>query len=204
MQATKRDPDASLIAQLQAGDTAAFAQLLERYQGKMYQLAYRYCGDHHEAYDLTQEIFVKMYRSLDRFRGDALFSTWLYRIAINCCKDYLRSRKHAAIPDEHIAERVGNPTTAATQQPDQLLHQTELQDLIRREIDALPQDWRDVVILRELEGLSYAEISEALGKPEGTIKAWLHRGRQALRERFRALQLFPATFVKEAERGEAR
>lgn len=192
--------DSLLVRRVRAGDLSAFEILVRRYERRVYSLAIRYCGDREDARDLTQETFVRAFRALDSFRGDAAFSTWLHRIAVNVCLDELRRRRTR--PQVHLDEPLQTDDGAAERQvaagdpgPQQHVEQRELGEVIRREIAALPAEYAAVVVLRDLQDLSYEEIAQALGISLGTVKSRLHRGRAALRARFEALELFPSTRV---------
>lgn len=207
--------DAELVGRVRSGDVDAFEVLVRRYERRIYNLALRYSGDPEDARDLTQEAFIRAYQALASFRGEASFPTWLYRIATNVCFDELRRRRHRpeATLDEPLATRDGETERQVADGqpgPSQRLEQKELGEIIQREIAALSEEYRAVVILRDLQDLAYEEIAEVLGISLGTVKSRLHRARAALRARFEALELFPAAGVHrvkkvdDPERGELR
>ncbi|HEX5505222.1 MAG TPA: sigma-70 family RNA polymerase sigma factor [Thermomicrobiales bacterium] len=171
-----RVDEALLIARAGDGDQAAFQELVERYQGAVYNLAYRMLGTPEEAEDAAQEIFVRVYRQLARYDRARKFSTWVLAIATNYCIDQLRRRRLQLVPLENIipwarAREAGPEREALDREACD-----ELQGLLRR----LPEKYRAVLILRYWEELSCAEIGEVLRVPEGTVKTQLHRARKAL------------------------
>ncbi|HEX6989287.1 MAG TPA: sigma-70 family RNA polymerase sigma factor [Bacillota bacterium] len=192
------------MRRVRSGDVSAFEPLVRRYERRVYSLALRYSGDRDDAYDLTQETFVRAFRALRSFRGDASFSTWLHRIAVNVCLDELRRRRSR--PNARLDEPLATEDGEAVRQladddpgPQQRLEQKELGETIRQEIAALPAEYATVVILRDLQDLSYEEIAQVLDISLGTVKSRLHRGRAALRARFEVLELFPSTRVDASE-----
>ena len=168
--------EATLIARAGQGDQEAFCQLVERYQGAVFNLAYRMLGGAEEAEDAAQEIFVRLYRQLARYDPERKFSTWVLAIATNYCIDQLRRRRMQFVPLENIIPwaraRDAGPEGEAL---DREAHD-EVQLLLRR----LPEKYRTVLVLRYWEDLSCAEIGNVLNVPEGTVKTQLHRARKAL------------------------
>jgi RNA polymerase sigma-70 factor, ECF subfamily len=168
--------EALLISRARDGDQDAFRQLVERYQGAVYNLAYRMLGDPGDAEDAAQEIFVRIYRQLGRYDPARKFSTWTLAIATNFCIDQLRRRRMQLVPLENIipwarAREAGPEGEAITQ---------EERDEVQRLITQLPEKYRAPLVLRYFEELSCAEIAEVLGMPEGTVKTQIHRARKAL------------------------
>ena len=169
-----------LVRRAQAGDRRAFAELVLAHQQFVYNLALRALGDPHEAEDVSQEAFVRAWQALPRFRGQARFRTWLYRIAANLCYNRLpRLRRELdALGAEEIAnlpsESVGNPLSG--------LEAQERRAFLHRQIDALPESYRMLIVLRYQQELSYAEIAEVVGLPLGTVKTGLFRARERLKE----------------------
>lgn len=178
--------EATLIARCRAGEQAACEQLVAEHQAMVFQLGCHLLGSRDEAYDLSQEVFLRVFRTLDRFRADASLKTWIYRIAINQASNRRRfwSRRHRlgqVSLDAHV-EVHGEPTEATdASSPHRILASKELAARLTVALDALPFDQRTVIILREVEGLSYDEIAEALDIAVGTVKSRLTRARQALR-----------------------
>jgi RNA polymerase sigma-70 factor (ECF subfamily) len=180
-----------LIRRLQQRDEVAFAEIVRLYQHKVFSLIYRMIGNHEEAEDLAQEVFVTVFKSIDSFRGDSKFSTWLYRVAANHCKNrikYLsrRSRTTGAGLDgvpEHAMEDAGSaPLQSHIDAPDKILEGLQLEKLLSQAIADLDEDHRLLIVLRDVEELSYQEIAEITGLNEGTVKSRLHRARMAIKE----------------------
>jgi RNA polymerase sigma-70 factor (ECF subfamily) len=182
--------DRPLVNRAQAGDTAAFEALVRRYEGWVFTLALRMVGDRGEAEDMAQEVFLKAYRGLPRFKGTARFSTWLYAIASHHCLNHLRARRRRP---EACAGRVegfgGEELLAADLLPDgapradALLERADLARIVQTGLTSLTEDHRLILILRDIQGLSYEEIAETLEVEVGTVRSRLHRARAELRER---------------------
>jgi RNA polymerase sigma-70 factor (ECF subfamily) len=180
-----------LIRRLRDRDERAFREVVETYQNKVYNLTYRMLNDPAEAEDLAQEVFITVFKSIDQFRGDAKFSTWLYRVAANHCKNRIKylARRHdrdRAEFDESIdrtaaAGAVTGPS--ATPRPDALIEGVEREQQLSAAIAELDEDHRLLIVLRDIEELSYEEVCEITGLPEGTVKSRLHRARLALRRK---------------------
>lgn len=183
--------DAVLVRQCQRGDLTAFEPLVVKYQDRIYNLCWRLCGDRQAAEDLTQEAFLKAYESLGQFRGQSGFFTWLYRIATNLALSYRRSeRRHMNVGGEcewndmpAQAARLHRGTAGPDDQPDLLAERDEVRRLVWQAIQQLEDESRAMVVLRDMEGLDYAEIAEVLGVPVGTVKSRLHRARMTIREK---------------------
>ena len=179
--------DAQLILLSQQGDVQAFEELVIKYEKKVYTIAYKYMGNHEDASDLAQEAFIKAYQAIGGFRQDAAFSTWIGRIVANKCLDELRKRKRYPVDslDDEVATEEGSvqrelPATDAT--PEERLEQQETAAYLQGLIDNLKPEYKAVVILREMEGYSYEEISRELDCSLGTIKSRLSRARRYLKE----------------------
>lgn len=181
------DPtEESLVRRLRRRDEDAFRELVEAYQGRVYGLVFRMIGNQAEAEDVAQEVFVTVFKAIDSFRGDAKLSTWLYRIATNHCKNrlkYLQRRHHDRTRDIDDTPEgdYGGATHERAARPDEEMAGRELEAAIQAGLAALEEEHRVVVILRDIDQLSYVEIAEIVGVPEGTIKSRLFRGRAALR-----------------------
>lgn len=176
--------DEVLVARVQRGDKKAFDILVLKYQHKLLKLISRYIHDTSEVYDVAQEAFIKAYRALPNFRGESAFYTWLYRIAINTAKNYLVAQGRRA-PDVDIeiedAEQIeGQTDLKEYATPDQILLRDEVERTVFRTIERLPDDLRTAITLRELEGLSYEEIAEAMACPVGTVRSRIFRAREAI------------------------
>jgi RNA polymerase sigma-70 factor (ECF subfamily) len=183
------EEDASLIKSFQAGRKAAFDELVLKHQSRIFNLCYWYLGDEQEANDSAQETFVKAYRSLRSFRFESALSTWLYRIAVNTCKNKLKSsfyrHRAKAVPIGNPGER-GEGSAAVdvqdeTPSPLKTLEKKERTQLIKAAIDSLPLEHKEVVNLRDIQGLTYEEISQITGLNLGTVKSRLARARLELR-----------------------
>jgi RNA polymerase sigma-70 factor, ECF subfamily len=184
--------EAALIHRCAEGDDIACAELMAEHQRMVIQLAMNLLGDRDEALDLSQEVFLRVFRTIHRFRGQSSLRTWIYRIAVNQARNKHRfwRRRHRADQvslDQHIAAhgefRSGGNTT-----PDRLLAQKELASQLQNALDALPFDQRTAIVLREVDGMSYEEIAFSLGVAVGTVKSRLTRARQALRNQLREVR----------------
>ncbi len=176
--------DEELVALTQGGSEDAYAVLVERYSDYVFTIAARILGDDEDAYDAAQEAFVRAYRAIGRFRGDAKFSSWLYRIATNRALTHLkRRRKRAPAVDidagPHIESAIDVEPTRT--RPDQLVIDAEFRTQVRAAVAKLPDQYRTVITLFYLEQKSYKEVADVLGLPMGTLKTHLHRARAMLR-----------------------
>jgi RNA polymerase sigma-70 factor (ECF subfamily) len=183
--------DQVLVERAQEGDTRAFDLLVLKYQHKIVQLVGRYVRDPTEAMDVAQEAFIKAYRALPTFRGDSAFYTWLYRIAINTAKNYLVAARRRPVdydldvqdPEQYdLQVRLKDTDT-----PEGLLLTNEIQQTVEKAIGQLPEDLRTAIILRELEGMSYEEIAQAMDCPVGTVRSRIFRAREAIAKRLQPL-----------------
>jgi len=182
--------DLSLVRRVQRGDKGAFDALVLKYQHKLVKLVMRYVRNPAEAEDIAQEAFIKAYRALPQFRGDSAFYTWLYRIAINTAKNAVVSRDRN--PVEYDLDRSNNDESYDMQgrmkdseTPEGLVLTDEIRSTVNAAIDALPDDLRTAIVLRELEGLSYEEIAAAMACPVGTVRSRIFRAREAIDRRLR-------------------
>jgi len=174
--------DSDLIARAAAGDPAAFQALVERHRSMVYRVAYQFAGNHYDAEDIAQEVFIKVYRSLDKFRQDAQLSSWMYRIVMNACIDHRRRQSPAgSTPFGEEAEHKLLNTPEETPDPENRAYAGELGQVLEAEINRLPQGQRIVFIMRHHQGLKLGEIAEALGLAEGTVKRQLHAAVHRLR-----------------------
>ena len=181
---SERQKDQVLVERVQAGDKRAFDLLVIKYQSRVVNVISRYLRDPVEALDLAQEAFIKAYRALPNFRGDSAFYTWLYRIAINTAKNYLVAQSRRP-PGDDIeaadAEQFEGPSALKeTATPESMMLRDEIQQVIFSAIEALPDDLRTAITLRELEDLSYEEIAEAMDCPIGTVRSRIFRAREAI------------------------
>lgn len=180
----ERSIDQALVERVQQGEKAAFDLLVIKYQNKIIQLAYRYVHDQDEAMDVAQEAFIKAYKAIGRFRGDSAFYTWIYRIAINTAKNHLvASGRRPPRSDIDAQEAEQYDSAAGLKEyatPERMLLKDEIKQTIASAIDGLPDDLRTAITLRELEGLSYEEIAEAMECPIGTVRSRIFRAREAI------------------------
>lgn len=185
---TASDTDQQLVQRAQRGDLRAFDLLVLKYQGRIGALVSRYINDPGEVEDVTQEAFIKAYRALDKFRGDSAFYTWLYRIASNAAKNHLvakgrRPGADATIEDAEGFEQADLISESST--PEAVLMSEELAQVVTEAMDALPEELRAALTLREFEGLSYDDIAAVLECPVGTVRSRIFRAREAIDDRVR-------------------
>jgi RNA polymerase sigma-70 factor (ECF subfamily) len=174
-----QESDLDIIAQVLLGNRNAFAELVDKYQTRVRGFCLHMLSDRALAEEASQEVFFKAYNSLDRFRQDAAFSTWLYRITKNHCLDVLRSRKRAAEESwDQLVENRGETLSEQSAAPTHVGATTESRDLVQKALASINPDYREILILREVQGLSYAEISEALDSSLDSVKAKLKRARK--------------------------
>jgi RNA polymerase sigma-70 factor (ECF subfamily) len=174
------DPD--LVSRAAGGDPAAFQALVERHRSMVYRVAFQFAGNHHDAEDIAQEVFIKVYRSLDHFRQDAQLTSWLYRIVMNACIDHRRRQHPAAVaPFGEEAEHRMLNTAEESPGPEDRAYAGELGQVLETEIARLPHGQRIVFIMRHHQGLKLCEIADALGLAEGTVKRQLHAAIHRLR-----------------------
>ena len=179
---TRATPDSDLVARAAAGDAAAFHALVERHRAMVYRVAWQFAGNHHDAEDIAQDVFIKVYRSLDRFRYDAQLTSWLYRIVMNACIDHKRRQSPAGwAPFTEEAELQMANTPADGPGPEEQAYGGQLGDVLEAEIARLPPGQRLVFTMRHHEGLKLSEIAAALGLAEGTVKRQLHAAVHRLR-----------------------
>lgn len=180
----ERQVDQELVIRVQRGDKKAFDLLVLKYQQKIANLISRYIRDPHEVMDVSQEAFIKAYRALPNFRGESAFYTWLYRIAINTAKNYLVAMGRRPPADDVDAETAEQMDAGAllkeTGTPENHVLSEEISATVQKAIDDLPEDLRTAIILRELEGMSYEEIANAMSCPVGTVRSRIFRAREAI------------------------
>lgn len=175
-----------LLERSKAGDIAAFEKLIEVYQKKIFNLAYRMVGNHDDAADLAQEALIRIFKSIANFKEQSSFSTWVYRITTNVCLDEIRKKKNRRVLslDEEIHVEDGEMQRQIMSDdplPDEVVEREELRSIVNGAIGSLPEEQRLVISLRDIQGLSYDEIAEVLDCPTGTVKSRINRARQALK-----------------------
>ena len=190
MTAEDSESDLVLVRRVQRGDKTAFDLLVRKYQHKVVKLVLRYVRNPAEAEDIAQEAFIKAYRALPQFRGDSAFYTWMYRIAINTAKNSLASRDRSPIaydldltdPEEShsVQTKLQDPDT-----PEGMALTEEIRLIVNSAIEALPEELKTAIVLRELDGLSYEEIAAAMECPVGTVRSRIFRAREAIDKRLR-------------------
>jgi RNA polymerase sigma-70 factor (ECF subfamily) len=180
--------DLGLVQRVQKGDKTAFDLLVRKYQHKVVKLVTRYLRDPSDAEDVAQEAFIKAYRAIPQFRGDSAFYTWLYRIAINTAKNAIVSRDRSPVEFDLDLQSVEESNSmqmrlADAETPESLLQTEEIRTTVNQAIEALPEDLRTAIVLRELEGLSYEDIALAMDCPVGTVRSRIFRAREAIDKR---------------------
>ena len=190
--ATERDIDQLLVVRVQNGDKKAFEILLLKYQRRLMQLVSRFIYDQAEAEDIVQEIFIKAYRSLPQFRGEAAFYTWLYRIGLNTTKNHLiTQRKHAPVSTEFNVEEAetfdSSDYLRDMSTPESILASKQVARTVNMAMDSLPEELKMAIMLREIEGFSYDEIAVMMECPIGTVRSRIFRAREAIAEKLRPL-----------------
>ena len=184
------DDDLDYVVLCQRGDTESFSVLVARHSKKMLSIAYRMLGDYDEACDITQEAFLAAFRSIGKFKAEAKFSTWLYRIVVNHTKNRLKQRqglaKHEGASLDEIAGGQGECRVCVAEadkgHPGEILERRELDAAVQKCISALEVDYREVLVMRDIQGFSYEEIRGIMRIPEGTVKSRLSRARLAMKD----------------------
>ena len=189
------EEDKRLVLDFRSGETDSFDKLVIKYHGKVFNICFRFLGDYQDADDVSQEIFLKAYRSLDRFRLESSFFTWLYRITVNTCKNKLKSLEYRynkrTLKTDYTEDQNGPLKTLDIKDnklsPYDALSNKEMMRAIKQAIDTLPPEQKTVVVLRDIEGLTYEEIKDVTDFKLGTIKSRLARARMDLREKLREI-----------------
>lgn len=189
---TERDADLILVERVRNGDKRAFELLVEKYRRKIGRLLSRMVRDPEEVEDIAQETFIKAYRALPQFRGDAAFYTWLYRIAVNTAKNYLAARNRNMLTVSDVAgdeEEGGEERYAAPDidTPDAQLLSKQIAYAVNEAVEALPEELRTAITLREIEGMSYEDIANFMGCPIGTVRSRIFRAREAIAAKLRPI-----------------
>ncbi|NOY25279.1 MAG: sigma-70 family RNA polymerase sigma factor [Oligoflexia bacterium] len=182
------DPDEALVRRFQSGDREAYSDIVRRYQDRIFTLSLRWMGDRQVAEEVAQDVFVALYRSLDRFRGEARLSTWIFRVTVNHCKNrrlYRRRRKmgqHEPLEGPRSLDDDGPVRQLPDKGPgtDTRVHRSEAARILQDALDQLDDSYRTILVLRDVEDLPYEEIAQILELPRGTVKSRLHRARAEL------------------------
>ena len=179
-----REEELEIVVRVRAGDTDAFEALVTEHQKRIYNLALRMVGNEEDAKDMAQEAFIRAYNSLDGFRGESKFSVWLYRLTSNICIDFLRSKGRRAASSLTVGEDYEEPAEIEIPDdrfsPETALEKLEMRLAVNRGLETLTPEYREILLLREINGLSYDEIGRALGLEEGTVKSRIFRARKRL------------------------
>ena len=181
--------DKTLLRRLRDRDERAFRELVDTHRDRVFNITYRMLGNRAEAEDVAQEVFIAVFKTIDSFREEAKFSTWLYRVAVNHCKNRIKylARRHEKQRDQldEYAPATNNAVLGPTKgvRPDRALESAQMETLLQEAIATLDEEHRAVVILRDVEELSIEEICDITGLPDGTVKSRLHRARAALRKK---------------------
>ena len=189
---SEREADQLLVERAQKGEQKAFDTLVAKYQRKLGRLLARFIRDPAEVEDVTQEAFIKAYRALPSFRGDSAFYTWLYRIGINTAKNYLVAQGRRAPTSTGFDSEEAESFEDADQlrdinTPESLLHSKQIGETVNAAMEALPEELRTAIVLREIEGLSYEEIASIMDCPIGTVRSRIFRAREAVAARLKPL-----------------
>ncbi|MHC4598530.1 MAG: RNA polymerase sigma factor [Planctomycetota bacterium] len=189
-----RNDDLQLVTRAQGRDAEAFQTLVLRYQDRVYNTAYRLTGDRTLAEDLTQEVFFKAFKALKKFKGKSSFSTWLYRITVNACTSEWRKagaqKRGKEVPFPSGGDDADGPQWEPAGEggnPGEQAERVERNTMVQKAIENLENDYRTVVVLRDIEGFSYEEIAEIIERPVGTVRSRLHRARSELKEKLKNL-----------------
>ena len=183
--------DQALVERVQRGDKRAFDLLVKKYQQRIMNVLTRFLSNPDDVMDITQEAFIKAYRALPTFRGDSAFYTWLYRIAINTAKNHLvaqnRRPTQGLVDSEEAEQYEGADLLREQATPETLMQKDQVQQVIHQAFEDLPEDLRMAISLRELEGMSYEEIAEAMDCPIGTVRSRIFRAREAIDKKLEPL-----------------
>lgn len=177
--------DEELVKRIISGDVDAFEEIIQKYEKKIFGLIYNMLKCENDIEDIAQEVFLKVYRNLDKFKGDSSLYTWIYRIATNTCLDYLKKRREVVYIDEKIKTDDGEvdfQLQSSEKQQDELYEDKELKEKLEKCIDKLPPKQKAMIILRDVKGLSYEEISKILDLKLGTVKSQINRARLKLKD----------------------
>jgi len=184
-----------LVALLRERNEDAFEEFVRRYSGNVFNIAMRMLGNRAEAEDLSQDIFITVFKRIETFRGDSSLSTWLYRVTVNHCKNRIKylSRRHDLMKREYddateCGRGDGRAVAGAVHRPDEIVEAMQTEGLIQKALESIDEDHRTILILREIECMSYTQIGEIMLLEEGTVKSKLHRARSAFMKRMEELE----------------
>lgn len=166
-----------ILEQARRGDKNAFENIVREYERFVYIFAYRNCNNRQDAMDISQEVFIKFFKSLPNFNGKSSISTWLFRITVNTCIDFFRKKKVQTVPLEDVREDINTNVS----QPEEMAEDNEISEQIQNALLKLSEEHRRIIVLRDVSGLDYTRISEILSVPQGTVKSRLFRARENLR-----------------------
>jgi len=183
--------DKEIIERVKNGDKKAYDLLVIKYQQRVINLISRFVKNHSDALDVSQETFIKAYRALPNFRGESAFYTWLYRIAVNTAKNHLTVQSRKITKSDYdvtdIEQIEGNMSLTEHTTPENLLHKEQLQEIVLKTIENLPEDLKSAIMLREVEGLSYEEIASVMECPVGTVRSRIFRARETIDNKIKPL-----------------
>lgn len=189
---SEREADQILVGRVQKGEKRAFELLVSKYQRKIFRLISRLIRDPVEVEDIAQDAFIKAYRALPQFRGESAFYTWLYRIAVNTAKNHLANQgRRAESPGDIVVEEAetfaNSENLRDINTPESVLQGKQAAETVNKAMQALPEELRAAILLREIDGLSYEEIAEVMNCPIGTVRSRIFRAREAIAEKLRPL-----------------
>lgn len=196
------DNEKELVNKARDGDIEAFEFLIHEYQKKVFNIAYRMIGNYDDASELAQEVFIKAYKSIRNFKGDSSFSTWIYKVTTNVCLDEIRKRKNKKVIslDEEIEYKDGEVKRQIKDErpsPEKILENKQVRKAVEDSINELADDFKTVIVLRDVQGFSYEEISKMIDCPQGTVKSRINRARQSLKQILKGKkELFNEDYVK--------
>lgn len=179
-------PDRELVRRCQAGEPQAFNELVSRHQDKIYNLAFRFCGNREDAGDITQRAFINAFRKIHDFKGDAAFSTWIYRIVFNQAVSFRREHKHDAVSLYSSRDEEMMVEPSEDRNPTEGMESEETRRKVQQALDLLEEADRKIILLKDLQGNSYDEIAAIMGVPKGTVRSRLHRARLELKAKLKS------------------
>lgn len=202
----ERQSDEALVQKAKRGDIQAFDELVERHYKRIYRFAFQILGNREDAADATQETFVKAFEQIGNFRIASSFATWLYRIAVNTCRDMMRRNRPIAFSQISFENNHSDfeMTILTEPNPDEILAEREKAELVWMALNSLPEEARQILVLCDMQGFSYAEVASILNLPEGTVKSRLHRARNAFKEVWKSLNREQIEPSKRPKGGDAK